>query len=353
MDVKSTHDIESVAFGSENNAAEQMKVSPSSWPLSSRSGSSQGICASFSINESPIRPSVSQEVTNQRWLFSQPGVGGEELKRLENRAKEIWSNDHSLDKTLVTSYAGHYSKKVLDERTESRPTSPTRRNNPHPPQIFMTTRLHYVNGFHNADTSIAREPYKMDASVSSDEQLRRLSIRDKFRASQKPAALNKRDQQSGDKSLSSPARELLPLDMRYSKISQIPRATGINTDSESGTSRDNELLFQRFDRPLIGSLHRIHRYAGPKELEHWNIATQSGGGANTSRSVSAFLGDNTRGKGIYHRYYGFYGDAKQPLPYLQQPNLIYQPSTARGDYSIHPQWPITLKHHQIPMPVGE
>ncbi|KAE8630235.1 hypothetical protein XENTR_v10000745 [Xenopus tropicalis] len=53
----------------------------------------------------------------------------------------------------ATIYAGEFGQKQLDGTTRSkiRPCSPTRKNNPHPPQIFMITKLHNQPGYYDCE----------------------------------------------------------------------------------------------------------------------------------------------------------------------------------------------------------
>ncbi|XP_075045610.1 uncharacterized protein LOC142105399 [Mixophyes fleayi] len=58
-----------------------------------------------------------------------------------------------------TVYAGEYRIKELDESVQSimRPSSPTRRNKPHPPEIFLVTTLHNQPGYYNCKKIISSE----------------------------------------------------------------------------------------------------------------------------------------------------------------------------------------------------
>ncbi|XP_063776670.1 uncharacterized protein LOC134921521 isoform X2 [Pseudophryne corroboree] len=53
----------------------------------------------------------------------------------------------------ATVYAGEYRTKQLDESFQStmRPSSPTRMNKPHPPEIFLITTLHNLPGYYNCN----------------------------------------------------------------------------------------------------------------------------------------------------------------------------------------------------------
>ncbi|KAG8592323.1 hypothetical protein GDO81_000464 [Engystomops pustulosus] len=57
----------------------------------------------------------------------------------------------------ATVYAGEYSRKELDGNCQSlmRPSSRTRMNKPHPPEVFLVTTLHDIPGHYNCNKSIS------------------------------------------------------------------------------------------------------------------------------------------------------------------------------------------------------
>ncbi|KAM4050252.1 uncharacterized protein ACNLHF_014829 isoform 2-T2 [Anomaloglossus baeobatrachus] len=59
----------------------------------------------------------------------------------------------------ATVYAGEYRRKELDENFQSsmRPSSPTRMNKPHPPEVFVFTTLHNIPGHYNCKKTISSE----------------------------------------------------------------------------------------------------------------------------------------------------------------------------------------------------
>lgn len=54
-----------------------------------------------------------------------------ELDDIKNTANKIWKSKDDIK--ALTTYEYSYSNPNLNERQYTRPTSPTRRNNPHPP----------------------------------------------------------------------------------------------------------------------------------------------------------------------------------------------------------------------------
>lgn len=63
-------------------------------------------------------------------LYRQPGPNPDELLQIRNEATRVWS----AQPKQPTTYNTHFSGKILDEPTQSRPSSRCRRNKPHPPQ---------------------------------------------------------------------------------------------------------------------------------------------------------------------------------------------------------------------------
>ncbi|XP_040274452.1 uncharacterized protein LOC120990016 isoform X1 [Bufo bufo] len=69
----------------------------------------------------------------------------------------------------ATAYAGDYRKKELDENCRSliRPSSPTRMNKPHPPEVFLVTTLHNIPGHYKCKEKISSEGKGKAKNVTS------------------------------------------------------------------------------------------------------------------------------------------------------------------------------------------
>ncbi|XP_038056686.1 uncharacterized protein LOC119728496 [Patiria miniata] len=113
-----------------------------------------------------------------------------------NEELEDWTK--SANKRPTTYEHSFYNKGVKsDDRAKMRPVSPTRRNKPHPKDVFMTCRLHKVpgyydpssamgkeigavQGFQNPDARIKEEVYLVDALCPEWEQHDRRHLRHKY-----------------------------------------------------------------------------------------------------------------------------------------------------------------------------
>ncbi|XP_075705811.1 uncharacterized protein LOC142737318 [Rhinoderma darwinii] len=86
------------------------------------------------------------------------------------KARLQHTNEARRKEKSATVYAGEFRKKELDENWQSlmRPSSPTRKNKPHPPEIFLVTTLHNTTGYYNCKNKISSEEKgKGNTNVSS------------------------------------------------------------------------------------------------------------------------------------------------------------------------------------------
>lgn len=68
---------------------------------------------------------------------------------------------------FVTTYSTTHNYRALRELTPCRPTSPTRRNNPHPTRSFLRLQLRQATGFPKAKEKPGQDPY--DVGYKPDE----------------------------------------------------------------------------------------------------------------------------------------------------------------------------------------
>ncbi|XP_069487331.1 uncharacterized protein [Ambystoma mexicanum] len=75
------------------------------------------------------------------------------LQDIGRRARSAWSWEEHRRAKSSTVYGGEFGGKVLDEPSwrRMRPSSPTRMNKPHPPEVFLVTRLRYLPGYYNCE----------------------------------------------------------------------------------------------------------------------------------------------------------------------------------------------------------
>ncbi|XP_072110819.1 uncharacterized protein [Mobula birostris] len=79
----------------------------------------------------------------------------EEFEKIKQKASTMWREEHENQLKNATTYSAEYRKKQLDEPTQNlvRLHSPTRLHKPHPPEIFLVTRLHEIPRHHNISKS--------------------------------------------------------------------------------------------------------------------------------------------------------------------------------------------------------
>ncbi|KAM8939470.1 uncharacterized protein RCH25_053124 [Pelodytes ibericus] len=72
---------------------------------------------------------------------------------IRSKAQVHQSFEASRRSAGATVYASEYGQKQMDETSKARmrPTSPTRMNKPHPPEIFLVTQLHNQPGYYNCE----------------------------------------------------------------------------------------------------------------------------------------------------------------------------------------------------------
>jgi len=86
----------------------------------------------------------------------------QEFAEIKRSAKESFKTEFHHRNSSSTSYNGVHSEKRLDEPTRSRPSSGTRKNKPHPPQVFLVNRLQHIPGYYEPEK--AKLPHR-DLSV--------------------------------------------------------------------------------------------------------------------------------------------------------------------------------------------
>lgn len=251
------------------------------------------------------------------------------LEDIRRQAREAWTPKVQNS----TSYQDHYSEKFskMGEFTASRPTSANRKNKPHPPMVFLTNRLHYCPGYHNADTTLGKEPYQIDASMAPHERYQRAQLRGKFIGKPSSAAL--RQYQADNEEFEFCEN---PLDR------QVTQAMLTSNSSENVLADLNELKYtdnvhvrgnmERTYRPrTVASLHRYLKHAGAEETAKM---------------------DN-----IYNRYLSAYefGARVDDLDSRRHNDMVNMTrvkvnngrASRRGDFLMHPEWPPTFKAHRL------
>ncbi|XP_076467530.1 uncharacterized protein LOC143298546 [Babylonia areolata] len=256
-----------------------------------------------------------------------------EMDAIRQNARRLWSYKDCHE----TTYDDQYAERPADGLVTVRPTSPTRRNKPHPLPVFLTNRLHYIPGYQNADTTVGKDAYKVDASVLPEEREQRTSVRKKYIG--RP-----------DSAMVSPYRD--PFGVRDHLDDRSAQAAEAWLKIADDKDRGNVMhVIEKYKaaegarcqkagispRPATAypSTHRWMRYAGAKEADA------------VGRIVQMIDSDPDKGYA-----------APEPAPTLLSlrrrdiaatANVrIQRPKPSRGDFLMHPDWPPSIYHHRIP-----
>ncbi|XP_071950002.1 uncharacterized protein [Antedon mediterranea] len=121
----------------------------------------------------------------------------QELEAIRRAAVKAWTPEPTDKPTTYSN--SYYNKGQVSKRslTKARPTSTTRRNKPHPPNVFLTCHLKEVPGYHDPDSAFGKELnavegfrnpddrvkteiYRIDGVCRKEEQEQRKHLREKY-----------------------------------------------------------------------------------------------------------------------------------------------------------------------------
>ncbi|BFZ15274.1 hypothetical protein BsWGS_18313 [Bradybaena similaris] len=252
----------------------------------------------------------------------------EEFSQIRESARQLWNKQCPK----ITTYETYFSDGKIREMTQSRPTSCDRRNNPHPTQLFITNRLHFIEGFHKPHVTLGKGAYQVDASVSSTAKKYRQALREKYVARPDSALTDQYKDPYGFKNMLPPLEaqaaeawvKLADDDDHFRVMEVLKEQSNMLKLNKNNKTRPES---------AYPSLHRWMRMCGAEENEEF---------FRTMHTPAAHSSAKCQGCG------------QEPHPSRSQstrevckhnpnfPNVL-----RRGEYSIHPDWPTSLPHHRV------
>ncbi|XP_061189356.1 uncharacterized protein LOC133197374 [Saccostrea echinata] len=272
-------------------------------------------------------------------VLNVPAPDRNELLRIKNQAKNQWMG---LDRSATT-YDFQFKPKYLDQPTPSRPTSPTRKNKPHPPLVFLTNRLHYIPGYHNADTTINKPVYQVDASVPFEEQAQRWAIRDKYIGKPSAKAINQYTDKYGYREYFDPVEAQAA--EAWTKISdekdlyQLPNVLEEQKGKHiTEPNVEHGIPLEEPQRPktALASTYRWMKYAGAAENLELHRALEA---IRNREQLPNMMRYSRSGIGSTEMR------RREDIEAMQRTRYISKPS--RGDFLMHPDWPPSIPHHRV------
>lgn len=286
--------------------------------------------SAYPLDKSKIKEYAAQNV---------PAPERNELLRIKSQARDQWMG---FDRAATT-YDFQFQYKNLDQPTQSRPTSPTRKNKPHPPLVFLTNRLHYVPGYHNADTTINRPVYQVDASVPYEEQAQRWALRDKYIGKPSAKAINQYTDKYGYREYFDPveaqAAEAWTKLADDKDLYQLPNVLDEQKGkhiTEPNVEHGIPLQEQQRPKTAMASTYRWMKYAGASENMELHRALEAirnrGQMPNMMRYSRNGIGSTEMRR-------------RDDIEAMQRTRYVAKPS--RGDFLMHPDWPSSIPHHRV------
>lgn len=286
--------------------------------------------SAYPLDKSKIKEYAAQNV---------PAPERNELLRIKSQARDQWLG---LDRAATT-YDFQFKYRNLDQPTQSRPTSPTRKNKPHPPLVFLTNRLHYVPGYHNADTTINRPVYQVDASVPYEEQAQRWALRDKYIGKPSAKAINQYTDKYGYREYFDPveaqAAEAWTKLADDKDLYQLPNVL----DEQKGKhitepNVEHGIPLQEPQRPktAMASTYRWMKYAGASENMELHRALEAIRNRGQMPNMMRFSRNGIGSTEMRRR---------DDIEAVQRTRYVAKPS--RGDFLMHPDWPSSIPHHRV------
>jgi len=253
-----------------------------------------------------------------------------ELSQIKDWARDVWSGRDRSE----TTYQFQYPEKALIEPTPSAPTEDERLNKPHPKPVFLTNRLHYVPGYHNADSQLMKSPYRPDRLCSAGEQDYRSGIRTKYDGGVSAEAVRQYAPLSADNQGMTRWHKTLPPNDSWMASGSNRGITGISRSLDEAGSQGIPAA------PGTASHTRYLRLAGDEERSRLH------------RSLDPTHNmDKVPNMMIPHRAQTTIGSQRQmdKSNFQGNPNKpVYRYPRPRGDFLIHPVWPPSMWHHRIP-----
>lgn len=270
-----------------------------------------------------------------------PALDQRTLDNIRNKARNAWLQpDYS-----PTTYNHFHNELRLDEPTQSRPSSPTRRHKPHPKPVFLINRLHYVPGYHNPDATMGKDVYRIDDSFSEEERQLRRHQREKFVPRHLPAAVD----QFRDQPYVPHTDAIVPGEVwgaqAWLKVAddnhkdevvnavQDYREKDLFNVSLSPTPKYGRDIIPR-PHTVIPSNYRWMKRAGVAESEQLCQILYGRYPPSTMQPLGSVGEPNT----LQLR-------RQQEINAVKKHRYVHRPK--RGEFLIHPEYPPTMPHHRI------
>ncbi|XP_041359929.1 uncharacterized protein LOC121376179 isoform X2 [Gigantopelta aegis] len=257
-----------------------------------------------------------------------------EFKRIKEDARRMWCRPRREPTTYDFFYNSCSTQFEKPPETVPRPSSPTRLNKPHPPNVFLTNRLHYIDGFQNPDTIVGKGCYRVDDCVPDQEYGQRRCIREKYDGQPSTESVNVLMDKYG-------------LTEYLDPIESQAAESWLNI-ADDDDKHHLSCALQSFREKQIYDQHKIEfrPRVQPKVVcppsYNWIRPTLP------KETECIYHSDKYETK-PYNTVVSTLGERKKKhFPLERGLPRRYTSQLLRGEFMMHPDWPETIPHHRIP-----
>ncbi|XP_074083537.1 uncharacterized protein C4orf51 homolog [Macrotis lagotis] len=170
----------------------------------------------------------------------------EQFNKIRRAAEKSWTNETRWSNSCPTTYKAHYRSKTLDEPPRIQPFSETRLNKPHPNELFLINKIHYLPGYYNSrqpEPEKNKVPYPEITSFFKDSMNIKHRVMHQVINPDKTIPEHGRDWEIQSRSGSSVNRlgSSFPRNQDFpSQMGEIVKWSSSSEDSQSSTQRNQE-----------------------------------------------------------------------------------------------------------------
>ncbi|XP_044537636.1 uncharacterized protein C4orf51 homolog [Gracilinanus agilis] len=85
-------------------------------------------------------------------------LSAEHFNKIRSQAEKTWKNEIQWSDSSPTTYRANFRSKTVDDPPRIQPYSETRLNNPHPRELFLVNKVHYLPGYYHSKLPEQEKP---------------------------------------------------------------------------------------------------------------------------------------------------------------------------------------------------
>lgn len=256
----------------------------------------------------------------------------EELADIKKSAKEVWSAKDNYETTYGRYHGPHkYDKQIY------RPSSPERKNNPHPKKVFLTTRMSQIPGCFDDNDFEGRSRAKLkipEFPNAEHSQILPPSTKHFSNTNEYFQSLHPSETANTENYFKQAGIDTSLNNFDYNTNSAKPSSRHFSYETNNNETKS---MFNLHNNSTGDSEYRAE-YMGKSSKDEIDARPLKPTAENRlqTNATNPYLYNDYR---VYREKYAN-GDHGVPNPDAKKPS--------RGEFLIHPDWHARLKHHRLP-----